>query len=306
MAQNVTTTPKTTALVKRNELPITGFDDLAKAGKFIAQSGLFGAKNDAQGFVLAATCHQERISFLEFKRRYHISETGELMNRADGMLAEFRARGGRYKIIANSKEKAAAEFEFESNKIVYALTMAEVKEAGYCFAKGGDLKMNWKRFPDAMLWARLVSRAIRQLCPEAVAGTYTPEEVSDFDDRPATTAAAPRREVTVSPEVADAKLAALKSVTPPPASETAPVDAEIVDDAPPPAPETTPEPQPDAPAPAADDCSVCPIGTEKTKGKPWSEMDRALLCKALESKNPALTDGHRAAIAKELETRSER
>ena len=40
-----------------------------------------------------------------------------------------------------------------------------------------------------MLWARVISEAVRTLAPEIVAGTYTPEETRDFADAEATTVA---------------------------------------------------------------------------------------------------------------------
>ena len=39
----------------------------------------------------------------------------------------------------------------------------------------------WHKYPRAMLRARTISEGIRAVYPGCVAGTYTPEEVSDFD-----------------------------------------------------------------------------------------------------------------------------
>jgi hypothetical protein len=180
-----------------DSLPVRSMNELAVAGELLAQSGMFGIQNAAAGFVVAATCHQQGISLMEFQRTYHIVE-GKPSMRADAMLAEFRKRGGRYTIVENTVTRAAAQFEFEGNKIPAEFTIEDAQRTGDCFKSDGKtIKHTWAKRPEDMLWARMVSRAVRRLCPEIVAGLYTPEEVCDFDDRPA------RREpVEIAPEVA--------------------------------------------------------------------------------------------------------
>jgi hypothetical protein len=46
-------------------------------------------------------------------------------------------------------------------------------------------KQNWQRYPRQMLRARVVSEGVRAAMPGVVLGLYTPEEVQDFDARPA-------------------------------------------------------------------------------------------------------------------------
>jgi hypothetical protein len=49
-------------------------------------------------------------------------------------------------------------------------------------------KNNWKNHPVDMLFARCISRMVREECPEAVHGfVYTPEELQDAKDAPAQT-----------------------------------------------------------------------------------------------------------------------
>ncbi len=167
--------------VNRNALPANNLADLATAGQLLAQSGMFGVNNAAAGFVVAATCYQQGISLMEFHRTYHIVE-GRPSMRADAMLAEFRKRGGKYKIVENSQTRAAAEVEFEGQKLPFEFTMEDAKRTGDCFkGDGKTLKLTWQKRPDDMLWARMVSRMVRRLCPEINAGLYSPEEVQEFD-----------------------------------------------------------------------------------------------------------------------------
>jgi len=168
-------------LVKYNQLPMNSMADLVKAGDMLAQSGMFGINNPAAGFVVAATCQQQGITLLDFQRTYHIIE-GKPSMKADSMLAEFRKRGGKCRIIENSVKRAAAEFEFEGVTTTFEYTIDDALRTGDCLKKDGKtLKDIWEKRTDDMLWARLVSRSVRRLCPEIVSGLYTPEEMADFE-----------------------------------------------------------------------------------------------------------------------------
>ena len=46
-------------------------------------------------------------------------------------------------------------------------------------------KSTWKQYPTQMLSARCVSEGVRALYPACLCGMYTPEEVADFDTKPA-------------------------------------------------------------------------------------------------------------------------
>lgn len=172
---------ETTAVALRSgALPVQSTTDLCTIGTAIAQSGMFGINNPGAGLVIAATCHGQGISLLEFARTYHIID-GKPSMRADAMLAEFRKRGGKMRITENSLERAAAEFEFEGNLFCGSFSMDDARRTGDCFkGDGKTLKHNWAARPDDMLWARMISRSVRRLCPEIVAGTYTPEEMEDM------------------------------------------------------------------------------------------------------------------------------
>ena len=270
----MTTKPTTTALAVHTPMPVSTIADLVKAGELLARSGMFDL-NDASGFVVAATCHQQGISLMEFHRSYHIVE-GKPSMRADAMLAELRKRGGKYTITANTVEKAAATFEFEGQTYKVSYTMDDAKRTGDCYKKDGKtLKFTWEKRPDDMLWARMISRAVRRLCPEINAGIYTSEEVSDFDDNVATRA--PGGE----PVPITAKDAAARATV---------VIPEIVDD----------EPVIEPP-----DATLCPIGGDGVKGKPWSEFSDGELNVAVSLSDPALTLTYKAAIRFEIDKRKE-
>ena len=251
----------TKSLAKYEAMPIQSMAELAQAGKLIAQSGMFGINNDAAGFVVVATCHQQGITLLDYARTYHTVENKPSM-KADAMAAEFRKRGGKYKIVNRDAVEARALFSFEGQDQEFSYTMERAVEAGINKSKNG-IKHNWKSFPENMLWARMMSNAVRVLCPEIVAGLYTPEEAEDFTPD---TMPTPTSEPTpIDVEFAEARL---QSVTEPPNFEQA--------------------------LPA--DYSTCPIGGEDWLGKAWLDMKLETLQNALQFDDPALTDYHKTAI----------
>lgn len=287
-------------------LPIKTMEDVALVGHAMAASGMFGLKNDAQGMVLAMTCIGEGMTPVAFKRKYHVHEDGTLSMRADYMAAGFRARGGRYTIRERSPKRAAALFEFEGNKVEAEFTIADAERHGYTKNGKGEVKHNWAKHPENMLWARIVSENVRVLTPEVCAGLYTPEEVVEFPGNE-------REEIPIAPEEAAKKMPPAKA-----AGEVIDIKAEAVPAEPAPA-VTTPAPAPkkarkpvtvkaaeptpfDDPAPAAPEApaspavnyGLCPM--PPLVGKPWAEMPDSHLRHALKAVHADVTDGHREAI----------
>ena len=264
--------PKNETAVVLRGLPVTSIGDLQTIGQCIAQSGMFGVTTPSAGLVVAATCYQQGLSLLEFSRTYHVIQ-GRPSMRADAMLAEFRKRGGKYKIVENSVTRAAADFEFEGNKFQGVYTMDDARRSGDCFEKDGKaIKHNWAHRAENMLWARMISRTVRILCPEIVAGIYTPEEVQDFDSvklvQPISTGEAQARAVAA----------------------TSPVDAD-----PPVTIEAVVE---SAPEPVSGEFDVCPIDHPDCKGQRWDSMPTEWLQMAMEMED--LAEGHKETIRKVL------
>lgn len=146
-------------------------------GKSMYESRMFGCTNEAQGRVLALACIAENKNPIELARVYHIID-GRLSMRADAMLAEFRKLGGKVTWVATGDDGVAAKakFSFEGSDMEVGFTIEDAKRAALIKPKG-----NWEKFPGEMLRARTVSKAMRMLAPEIVAGYYTPEEIEDMD-----------------------------------------------------------------------------------------------------------------------------
>ena len=270
---------------EHRSLPVRCMADVATAGQLIAQSGMLGARNPAEGFLIAATCIQEGMSFLKFGEKYNII-SGRISIKAEAMLSKLLELGGEYKILSRDPEKAGIWLKYKSAEFTSTLTWAEAQNESYTRGKDGKtLKDNWStpRRRMQMLWARAVSDGVRVVCPLATQGTYTPEEVQDFDDRPASCQAVPTAPLPDAGQVID---------LPPPVSAMPPVPPPMPPPSAPPIqnnPVTTPFDQP--PAPPVDDgvdYTVC-RAPGPFSGKPWAQVDTDSLKFALKTSSPHIT-----------------
>lgn len=172
-------TTQTTALHTYDKVanPMEAAEQL---GQWITRSGMFGADRPEQGNLLALQCLVERKAPLEMAKHYHVIQ-GRLSLRADAMLALYRERGG--KVIWKQFDAlgAKAQWVYDGNDLELAYTADDAKAAGFLPARGGS---GWAKFPAEMMRARLISKAVRMLAPEVCTGSYTPEEIADFDNKP--------------------------------------------------------------------------------------------------------------------------
>jgi len=157
--------------------PLTAIE---KMGEWIASSGMLGCTKVEQGKLIAWQCAAERKTPFDFKREYHIIN-GSLSMRSDAMLAGYRARGGKVFWKQFDSKAAVAVWKYDGNECEIGFTESDAKIAGLLPAKPGS---GWAKDPSAMLRARCISKAIRMLAPEVVAGIYTPEETEDFTPAP--------------------------------------------------------------------------------------------------------------------------
>jgi hypothetical protein len=159
-------------------------------GNLIRQSGTFGTADGpggvAQGQLIAMQCLVEKLPPLEFARTYHMIEGKQVM-RSDAMLAKFQMSGGKVRWHKMTDKEVSATFTSGENSLDFSLTMEELVKSGVAIGSGNQLKANYKKFPKAMLRARLVSDAVRTLKPEIIFGYYTPEEVEDMNPQPVRT-----------------------------------------------------------------------------------------------------------------------
>ena len=292
------------------QLPVANMQDIAIAGELVAKSGMLGACNPAEGFIIVSICLQEGISFLKFNELYNVI-AGRIAMRSEAMLAKLLELGGEYEVLSHTPEEASLKLKFKTAAYTSTLTWAEAQTERYTKQKDGKtLKENWStpRRRSQMLWARAVSDGVRVVCPLATQGTYTPEEVMDFDDAINVTATAPAEK----PEAPKTLAMPNMTVTPPQSPnfstlQQAPASPLVVPPTPPinshPAPGETPFDTP--PAKPSVDYSVC-RAPGMFQGKPWREVPVDQLKLALNIVSPSITAGDHTAIREILTQKGEK
>ena len=190
----------------------TSLEAVKELGSWIARSGVFNCQKDEQGNMIALECLATRKTPFDFKREFHLVN-GSLTMRSDAMLAGYRTRGG--KVIWKQFDSTAAigVWKFDGNECEIGFTTEDAKIAGLLPAKAGS---GWQKDPSAMLRARCISKAIRMLAPEVVAGVYTPEEAADFASSPTPSVTTTTRQtVNVTPESAFSLVERLEQILEP-------------------------------------------------------------------------------------------
>jgi len=147
--------------------------------------------------MIALECLATRKTPFDFKREFHLVN-GALTMRSDAMLAGYRTRGGKVIWKQFDSNAAIAIWKYDGNECEIGFTTEDAKQAGLLPAKLGS---GWQKDPSAMLRARCISKAIRMLAPEVVAGVYATEEAADFNTQSTPTASTTTRQtVNVTPE----------------------------------------------------------------------------------------------------------
>jgi hypothetical protein len=190
----------------------TSLEAVKELGSWIARSGVFNCQKDEQGNMIALECLATRKTPFDFKREFHLVN-GSLTMRSDAMLAGYRTRGG--KVIWKQFDSTAAigVWKYDGNECEIGFTTEDAKVAGLLPAKPGS---GWQKDPSAMLRARCISKAIRMLAPEVVAGLYSPEEAADFATPSTPAPTAPTRQtVNVTPEPAFSLVEKLEQILEP-------------------------------------------------------------------------------------------
>ncbi len=180
------------------------FDQIWEMAGYAAKSRMFGVETPEQAFCLMMICQAKGLHPIDAVLRYHIVK-GRPTMRADAMQAEFQARGGVIKILERNAQKVRAAFShpvLQPEPVEFSFSFEDAKRAG--LAPGGM----YDKYPDVMLWARLVTKAIRAIHPGIVAGIYSPEEAEEIAMRESPTGqiATARAEATRAIAEADTPL----------------------------------------------------------------------------------------------------
>jgi len=158
---------------------IIPFQEMKGMAEAIAQSGLFGMKDTNSVLALMAVAQAEGLHPATAARDFHIIQ-GRPALKADAMLARFQQSGGKVQWSKYTDETVTGVFTHPNGgELAVTWTIDQARNIG--LVKPGS---GWQKFPRAMLRSRCISEGIRSVYPGSVTGFYSPEEVSDFDDKP--------------------------------------------------------------------------------------------------------------------------
>ena len=158
------------------ELTLTDMGNMAKA---FAQSGFFGYKNSSEAFTLMCLAQANGLHPAKAAERYHIIQ-GRPAMKSDAMLAAFQESGGKVRWVKRTEKECTLHLSHpQGGELDVTWSIDRATKAGLTG------KSTWKQYPTQMLSARCVSEGVRALYPACLCGMYTPEEVSDFDAKPA-------------------------------------------------------------------------------------------------------------------------
>lgn len=105
-------------------------------------------------------------------RDYHIMQ-GKPSKKAEAILRDFAAAGGKVKWHQLDDECADATFSHPSGEARITWDMARARQANLNTAM-------WKKYPRQMLRSRVVSEGVRTVYPGATSGLYEQNEVADI------------------------------------------------------------------------------------------------------------------------------
>lgn len=160
-----------------NALVQYAVSDMERMARAFAASKLFGVQNVEQALALCLVAQAEGRHPASAAQDYHII-SGRPAKKADAMLRDFLAGGGKVEWHALSDEIADATFAHPAGGTArITWDHARAKTAGIA-------NPMWKKYPRQMLRSRVVSEGVRTVYPMATSGMYVPEEVHDFAPEP--------------------------------------------------------------------------------------------------------------------------
>lgn len=153
--------------------PSFAVTDLERMAVAFAASKLFGVQNPDQALALCLVAQAEGRHPASAAQDYHIIN-GRPAKKADAMLRDFIASGGRVEWHTLSDDEADATFTHPMGGSVRLTWDHDRAKAA------GISNPMWRKYPRQMLRSRIVSEGVRTVCPMATSGMYVPEEVQDF------------------------------------------------------------------------------------------------------------------------------
>ena len=153
-------------------IPIAQVQVMAKT---VAQSGLFGLKNQDQAMTLMLLAQSEQIHPMTALQQYHIIN-GRPVLKSTEMLSRFQKAGGKIKYLKSDDKECEIEFTHEmGGTIVLRWDIEKAKTAGVY-----DSNPVWKKYPENMLRSRCITDGIKAIYPSCLGGFMSDVEAQDL------------------------------------------------------------------------------------------------------------------------------
>jgi hypothetical protein len=153
-------------------IPIAQVQVMAKT---VAQSGLFGLKNQDQAMTLMLLAQSENIHPMTALQQYHIIN-GRPVLKSTEMLSRFQNSGGKIKYIKSDDKECEIEFTHEmGGTMTIKWDIAKAKTAGVY-----DSNPVWKKYPENMLRSRCITDGIKAIYPSCLGGFMSDVEAQDL------------------------------------------------------------------------------------------------------------------------------
>ena len=154
------------------------FQDQQRMAEAIVKSKFYGFTDISQVMAVMIVAQAENKHPGTVVQEYDIIQ-GRPALKSQAILARFQQAGGKVQYDTYTDEKVEMTFSHPAGgSLTLAWTMKQATAIGLA------TKDNWKKYPRAMLKARVVSEGVRAVYPACILGHYAVEEVMDFDSKP--------------------------------------------------------------------------------------------------------------------------
>ena len=156
-----------------NIIPVS---DMTVMADSIVKSGFYGFKTKEQVMAVMLVAQAENKHPASVVQEYDIIQ-GKPALKSQAILARFQLSGGSVQWDVVTPKAVKGPFKHpQGGSLTVEWTIEMAKQAGI-YREGSG----WSKYPEDMLRARVISRAVRSIYPACILGHYATEEVMDFD-----------------------------------------------------------------------------------------------------------------------------
>ena len=156
-----------------NIIPVS---DMTVMADSIVKSGFYGFKTKEQVMAVMLVAQAENKHPASVVQEYDIIQ-GKPALKSQAILARFQLSGGSVQWDVVTPKAVKGTFKHpQGGSLTVEWTIEMARQAGI-YREGSG----WSKYPEDMLRARVLSRAVRSIYPACILGHYATEEVMDFD-----------------------------------------------------------------------------------------------------------------------------